>query len=80
MKNIINYLFCLIGVRQKNNKKNKKHLWKETKRENLGSYRDYGVHPLDISTMYRIAVHETCLITDEKRIREIVDFFPIEES
>ena len=61
-------------------KNNKKHLWKETKRENLGSLREYGVYPLDMSIMYRIAVHETCLLTDEKRIREIVDFFPIEES
>ena len=55
------------------------HIWKETKRENLGSYWDWGVDVYDSKTMYRIAIHEKCLITGEERIRQIVDLVPCEE-
>jgi len=54
-----------------------KHIWKEIKRENLGSYIDFGSHPLDISTMYRITIHEECLLTQDKRVREVHRLFPV---
>jgi hypothetical protein len=59
-------------------KKKKKHIWKETSRENLGSFIDFGCSPHDINTIYRIAIYEECLLSGEKRIREIRDLFPAE--
>lgn len=53
-----------------------RHVWKETGRENLGHHLDFGINPHDMSEIYRIAIHEECLITGEKRIREISDLFP----
>ena len=58
----------------------KPHVWKETKRENLGSHLYFGTCPQDISTIYRIAIHETCLLTGDTRIREITDMHPVREQ
>lgn len=52
------------------------HVWKETKRENLGSYIDMGSSPEEISKVYRIGIHEECLVTGKTRIRQISSFFP----
>lgn len=52
------------------------HVWKETKRETLGSYIDYGNCPQEITTVYRIGIHETCLLTGETRIRQIGSLHP----
>lgn len=52
------------------------HVWKEIKRENLGSFLHMGNCPMDITSMYRIAIHEECLVTKEKRIREISSLWP----
>ena len=52
-----------------------RHIWKETKRETLGQYTDFGSNPIDIVTMYRVAVHEQCLLTGESRIREVNSLF-----
>ena len=57
-----------------------RHIWKETRRENLGSFVDYGDNPHDITTVYRIAVHETCVMTGATRVREIRDLFPVRET
>ena len=53
-----------------------KKIWKETKRENLGNYMDMGSHPMDITTMYRIAIFETEVSTGETRVRQITDILP----
>lgn len=58
-------------------KKKNQNIWKEISREDLGSFIDYGNSPHDITTLYRIAVHEECLVTGEKRIREVRDLFPV---
>lgn len=55
----------------------KKHIWKETGRENLGHFTDFGHHLNEITTLYRIAIHEVCLLTGEKRIREIYGLSPV---
>ena len=52
------------------------HVWKEVKRETLGKFIDYGERIQDITTMYRIAIHEECLLTKEKRIREVQSLWP----
>lgn len=57
--------------------KRRKHIWKETKRENLGVKIHFGTCPPEMITMYRIAVYETCLLTGENRIREIMSLFPV---
>lgn len=54
-----------------------RRVWKVEREENLGSYLDFGVNIHDISTMYRIAVHERCLLTGATRIRERHDFHPV---
>ena len=51
-------------------------VWKEVKRETLGKFTDYGERIQDITTMYRIAIHEECLLTKEKRIREVQSLWP----
>lgn len=56
------------------------HVWKETKRETLGSYIDYGSCPQEITTIYRIGIHETCLLTGENRIRQIGSLHPQDSS
>jgi len=56
------------------------HIWKEVRRENLGSYMDWGTGPLDANVMYRIAVHEKCILTGGKRVREIKQLFPHKEN
>jgi hypothetical protein len=48
-----------------------KHIWRETHRVNLGSYIDFGSCPQMKTTIYRIGVYETCLITGASRIREV---------
>lgn len=53
------------------------HVWKEESEENLGSFVHFGSNIHDICTMYRIAVHERCLVTGDTRIRERTDLFPI---
>lgn len=53
------------------------HVWKETGRENLGSFINFGTCPQEITRMYRIAVHEICLLTGDKRIREVRELFPV---
>ena len=58
-------------------KKKKKHIWKEIKQENLGSFFYMGHSIDDMGTRYRIAVTEECLLTKEKRIREKIELFPI---
>lgn len=58
----------------------KKHVWKETRRETLGSYIDYGFCPQSITTIYRIGIHETCLLTGENRIRQIGSLHPQDSS
>lgn len=45
------------------------HIWKETKRETLGRFTDWGNSPHEITELYRIGIHETCLLSGEKRIR-----------
>ena len=57
----------------------KRKVWKEIKRVNIGSFINYGSSPQEISTMYRIAIYEKCLVTNQTRIREISDFFPCKE-
>lgn len=57
-------------------KPKKKHIWKETKRETLGSFYHMGTDVWDSGTKYRIAIYEECLLTGETRIREIYDDFP----
>ena len=57
-------------------KQKTKHIWKETKRENLGSFFHMGDRLWDCGTKYRIAIHEECLLTKETRIREIYEDFP----
>ena len=47
------------------------HVWKETKRETLGSYTHFGSSPMEMTTMYRIGIFETCLLTGKSRIRQI---------
>ena len=37
----------------------------------LGRYREFTYPPGGAETVYRIAIYEECLITGEKRIREI---------
>lgn len=61
-------------------KPKKKHIWKETKRENLGKFWYWGKDVHDCCYMYRIAVHEECLNTGEKRIREIYSRFPVKNE
>ena len=56
-----------------------RHVWKETKRETLGRFTDWGSSPLDITTMYRIAVHEECLLTGETRVWEFHSLHPEDE-
>lgn len=58
-------------------KPKKKHIWKETARENLGSFFYMGDRPWDFGTKYRIAIYEKCLLTGETRIREIHDDFEV---
>ena len=60
--------------------KKSEHIWKEERRENLGSFLHFGSCPSGIETMYRIAVFERCLVTGDTRIREISDFFPAKEN
>lgn len=61
-------------------KPKQKHVWKETKRETLGGFMDFGTDPRFSEWMYRIAVYEECLLTGEKRIRQVTDFFPADEQ
>lgn len=56
----------------------KKHIWKETRREDLGSYLDFGRCPQEITKVYRVAVHEECLLSGENRIREVRSLWPAE--
>lgn len=53
-----------------------RHLWKETHRENLGEFTHFGNSPAEITTMYRIAVYETCILTGAKRIRSVNGLHP----
>lgn len=52
-----------------------RHVWKETHREDLGHFLDFE-YPHCVTTCYRIAVYEECLLTGKKRIREIHSLFP----
>lgn len=52
-------------------------VWKVEREENLGSYLHYGNHTTDITTMYRIAVYERCLVTGATRIRERHALHPV---
>lgn len=56
------------------------HIWKTEKMENLGSYMHHHGYLGGPDRMYRIAVHQKCLLTGETRIQERHDFFPVEES
>ena len=60
--------------------KKTRHIWMETHRVNLGSFVDFRRSHLEIQTMYRIAVFETCLITGKKSVTEISDLFPCQET
>lgn len=55
------------------------HVWKEEREENLGSFLHFGSNVHEIETIYRIAVHERCMITGETRIRERRDLLPVRE-
>ena len=59
-------------------KRKKKHIWKETGRENLGAFLDIDNHRgfVDCQTMYRTAIYEKCLLTGDERILEVTDLFP----
>jgi hypothetical protein len=57
----------------------KNHIWKTIRLESLDSYTDYGNSPYEITTMYKIAKHQECLLTGEKQIVVYNDFFPVEE-
>ncbi len=49
------------------------HIWRTDRREPLGSYMDCSPYP---ETVYRIAVHQTCVRCDEKRVFESKDCLP----
>jgi hypothetical protein len=66
----------IFSVQNRKIRANHNHVWKETARETLGSFIDFGDSPQEMMTIYRIGVYETCLLTGEKRIREIKSFFP----
>lgn len=62
-------------------KPKKQHIWKETKRENLGKFWWWGKNIYDNNRhIYRIAVYEECLLTGEKRIREIHSSSPVKDE
>jgi hypothetical protein len=61
-------------------KPKKQHIWKETKRENLGKFWCWGRDIYDARYIYRIAVYEECLLTGEKCIREIHSSSPIKDE
>lgn len=52
------------------------HVWKETKRENLGSFTSCGGIPPYFKELHRIGIFETCRLTGKTRIREIVRLHP----
>lgn len=56
------------------------HVWKVEREENLGSFLHLGESIHDIETVYRIGVHERCLLTGDTRIRERRDLFPVREG
>lgn len=67
-RSVKNCLLRLVGIKRE---PKTRHIWKEVRRETLGSFLDFGMQPQDITRMYRVAVHEECLLTNEKRIREV---------
>ena len=56
------------------------HAWKETRRETLGRFTHFGSCPQEMTTMYRVGVFETCLLTGESRIRQINSLHPQDSS
>lgn len=56
------------------------HAWKETRRETLGHFTHFGSCPQEMTTMYRVGVFETCLLTGESRIRQIHSLHPQDSS
>ena len=62
------------------NKHEPTHIWKEVRREQIGSHIDWGERPSDITTVYRVAIHEKCLLTKQTRIREENSLFPLKNT